>query len=86
MKTTLNYSVGDLVIIPPYTPAVTQDPMSKSMIDFVTSEDCKTIGIVTDIMESENYGEITVLVGHNFVYIPMYSSKPDLIKLEKSQC
>ena len=86
MKTSEKYSVGDLVIIPPYTPAVVEDPDTHQLVDFVTAENDQNFGIITNITETSEYGEITVLCGNNLVYLPAIRQRPGLVVLEGVKC
>jgi len=86
MKLSEKYSVGDLVIIPAYTPAVTEHPETHQLVDFVTGEDETNFGIVTNIVENQNYGEITILCGNNFIHLPSVEGRPELVVMENEEC
>ena len=79
------YSLGDLVQIPINQHALVNDPFTNNLIACSFGE-YPTIGIIIDILESDGYGEITILSGNEFMYIPTISERPNLHVLEKLVC
>ena len=86
MLYTEDYNVGDLVRVPPSTPAIIENPVSHSMEDFYVQDIPPTIGIITNISLNPEYGEITIYAGHDFIYIPVINEIPQFIILEKGEC
>ena len=86
MNFTENYQIGDLVQIPPATPAMIENPTSHSMEDFYIQDIPATIGIITNISLSHEYGEITLFIGKEFIYVPVINEIPRFVVLEKGKC
>lgn len=70
MKLTDDYRVGDLVQLPEMVYAMVMDHETKCLVDCFLGDGPPAVGIVTDIGLDNEYNEVTVLIGNEFLYIP----------------
>jgi hypothetical protein len=82
MKLTADYHVGDLVQLPEMMYAMVMDHETKCLVDYFLGDDPPVVGIVTDIGLDNEYNEVTILVGDEFLYIPNRHEKPKFILVE----